>query len=158
MLLPILKEDAGKEMEFEKAEFAGLFPSREEFIEDYFHVIGGYHQGTAGSSLAAAQAAYKAYSFAFRHQLWNTDIPDLRKAILEAWESMTDEERNAFDANFIDVVRLVDSCLNDWEAIEGIFADAGVPSGMGELLQDTEAQISWSTLVSHTLTMGNSDL
>lgn len=153
-----LKEDAGREMKFEKTDFTGLFPTREELVEDYFRVIGGYRQGTAGSSLAAAQAACKAYSFAFQHQLWNTDIPALRKAILDAWESMTDEEQQAFDANFIDEVRLVDSCLNDWEAMEGVFTDAGVSSMMGELLQDVGAQVSWSTLAANTLTMGNAEL
>jgi len=152
-----LKEDAGKDMEFEKADFTGLFPTKEELVENYFHVIGGYHQGTAGASLAAAKAAYQAYGFAFEHQLWNADIPALRKAILEAWESMTDAEQKVFDANFIDEVRLIDSCLNDWEPMEGVFADAGVSSMMGELLKDTGARVSWATLVSHTLTLGNTE-
>ena len=153
-----LTEDAGNGMEFEKVEFTGIQPGQEDLIQDYFHVIGGYHPGTAGSSLAKAQAAFKVYDFAQAHRLWNADIPSLRSDMLAAWESMSDEERSAFDTNFIDILRLIDRCLDDWEVQKGLFADAGVDdSRMEALLKDPAAQVSWSVLAANTLTMGNSD-
>ena len=90
--------------------------------------------------------------------IWNEDVPTLRKNMLAAWESLTDEERSAFDSNFLDVVRLIDRCLDDWEVNKGVFTDAGVQADrLEELLKDKAAQVSWSDLVAHTLTMGNSD-
>lgn len=151
-------EDAGRDMEFEKVDFVGIYPTQEDFADGYFRVIGGYHPGTAGSSLGQAQAAYKAYLFAMTHQVWNADIPTLRADMLAAWEGLTDQERADFDANFISVVRLISDCMDNWDAHKGVFADAGVDADrMGELLKDIEAREAWSTLVSHTLTMGNLD-
>lgn len=152
-------EDAGKDMEFERVDYEGFsFPTQQDLVDGYFHVIGGYHAGTAGSSLAEAKAAYQVFDFAQAHQIWNEDVPTLRADLLAAWESMSDEERSAFDANFISVVRLIDRCLDDWDAIKGQFGDAGVDvDRMGALLKRTDDQVSWSTLVAHTLTMGNSE-
>lgn len=152
------EENAGQDMEFEKIEYDGIFPTQQDFADGYFRVIGGYHQGTAGASLAEAKAAYQVFDFAQKHQIWNEDVPTLRRDMLAAWESLSDEERSAFDANFIGVVRLIDRSLDEWETAAGWFRDAGVDTDrMGALLKGTEEQISWSTLVAHTLTMGNSD-
>ena len=151
------KEDSGHDMQFEKMDYSGFMPTQEQFIEDYFHVIGAYHQGTAGSSLAAAQAAYKAYDFAQSHRLWAADTKTLRDGLLKAWESMSDEERSAFDANFISTLQLINSCMEDWESNKGVFADAGVPDRMKVLLEDPESIASWDVLSANTLTMGNSD-
>ncbi len=152
------KEDAGHDMQFEKMDYSGFMPTQEEFVNDFFHVIGGYGPGTAGSSLAAAKAAYKAYDFAQSHRLWSADIPTLRSIMLEAWESLTDKERSAFDTNFISIVTQIKDCMADWDANQGVFSDAGVPADrMGILLKDPEAVASWDALSSNTLTMGNSD-
>lgn len=132
-------------------------PSQEAFVEEYFHVIGGVEQGTAGASLKLDRAAYDAMDFANRYQLWNADIPALRDTMLAAWESMTDEERSAFDANFIDVVRQIDLALDDYEGIKSEFEDAGIGDAMQSLLEDPFACESWRTLCAHTLTMGNSE-
>ncbi len=152
------KENAGDNMLFEKMDLSGFMPTQEQFIEGFFHVIGGYAKGTAGSSLAEAQAAYKAYDFAQSHRLWSADISTLRSCMLNAWESMTDDERSAFDANFISIITLIKICMADWDANKGVFIDAGVPEDRMEiLLQDAESIASWETLSSNTLTMGNSD-
>ncbi|MBQ7523164.1 MAG: hypothetical protein IJT07_01410 [Oscillospiraceae bacterium] len=151
------KEDAGKDMQFERVSFVGEVPTQEAFVNDYFHVIGGFLQGTSGSSLAMAQAACEAFRFAVINRMDIVDVPTLRDTMLAAWESMTDEERAAFDANFIDVVQLVDACLADWEGARGTFEDAGVAEDMAALLADPTAQEAWKTLVAHTLTMGNYD-
>ena len=152
------KEDAGKGMEFEKVAFDNVFPTQEDFAGHYFRMIGAVPRGIAGASLRQAKAAYDAYTFAWQHMIWNEDVPTLRSDMLSAWESLSDEERSAFDRNFIDIVRLIDRCLDDWEAYQGPFVDAGVPVDiMGEMLKDTAAQVSWADLVGHTLTMGNSD-
>lgn len=152
------RENAGLDMEFEKVDLAGLQPSPEELVENWFKTVGGYLDGTAGSSLAKAQAVYNAFDFAQSRRLWDADIPTLRADLLTAWESMSQEERDAFDSNFIDVLRMIDACAVDWDGSKAVFADAGVPvERMEYFLKDVEACASWEVLTSHTLTMGNSD-
>ena len=150
-------EDAGKDMAFERVQFVGDTVTQEMFVNDYFRVIGGFAQGTSGSSLKMAQAACDALRFAVLNRIDNMDVQTLRDTLLTAWESMTDDERNAFDANFISVLQLMNDCFADWEGARGRFDDAGVGEDMAVLLADPSAQDAWSTLSSHTLTMGNSD-
>ena len=83
------------------------------------------------------------------------DNKALRDNMLKGWESMSAEEQNAFDANFLDVVEL----LKDVSAnkIPAEFEDAGVADQMKELLQQKGAYANWDTLTANTLTMGNSE-
>ncbi len=149
------KEESAKDFVLERYTAPG--PSKENFVEEYFHVIGGYGQGTSGSSLAEAKAACEAYRFASDYEIWNTDIPAMRDTMLAAWESMSEEEQAAFDANFIDVVKLLDLVLSDYEGNAGVFEDAGVGEEMKALLDRDFSALSWSTLCANTLTMGNSE-
>ena len=132
-------------------------PAQDEWVNQYFHAISGYETGVAGSSLSEAQAACAVFGFASEYQLWTAEIPAMRDSMLAAWEGMSEEERGGFDANFIDVVRLIDRCLSDYEGSRGVFDDAGVGDKMEALLRSETARLSWTTLCSNTLTMGNSD-
>ena len=138
-------------------EEAAPVPTAEEFVEEYFHVIGAYHSGTAGSSLKRALAACGAVRFAAAHAINAVDHEQLRAGMLSAWEGMSDEERGDFDSNFIEIVRLIDACRADWEAEKGALEDAGVGEEMAALLNDEAAREAWSTLCAHTLTMGNTE-
>ena len=132
-------------------------PAQDVWVDQYFHAISGYEPGTAGSSLAEAQAACAVFGFASDYQLWSADVPAMRDSMLAAWEGMSEEERSGIDANFIDVVRLIDNCLADYEGARGMFDDAGIGDRMEALLKSETARLSWATLCANTLTMGNSD-
>ena len=132
-------------------------PSADELAENYFRVVGSYHEGTAGSSLAQARAAWAVLDFAAGHELRASDIPSLRHNMLAAWESLTEEERGWFDENFLGLVQFIDDCQTDWEGCRGLFEDAGVASEMEQLITDPIALESWETLRDHTLTLGNSE-
>ncbi len=132
-------------------------PDAQELAEQYFRMIGSLEKGTAGSTIAAAQAACAAVRFASEHALGSADTDALRDGLLEAWQSLTEEEQTRFDDSFLDVVRLIDSCAEDWSANEGVFADGGAADEMAALLEDPAAMEAWYTLRDHTLTMGNSD-
>ena len=140
-----------------EAEYEAYVPGSDAFADYYFRVIGGYEQGVAGASLAEAWAACDVLGFATGNELWLADTGVLRANMLEGWESLTDEERAAFDANFPDVVTLLDSCFADWESVRGRFDDAGAAETMDELLADAAAQWSWDELSANTWTLGNSD-
>ena len=75
----------------------------DEFAERFFRVIAGVEQGTAGSSLKLCEAARDAALFAVDYEMWNPDVEAIRANMLEAWNSLTDEQRSAFDSNFMDV-------------------------------------------------------
>ena len=130
-------------------------PTAEQFVDGYFKVIGGVEQGTAGSSLKLAKAAEEAFAFAQKYAIKSVDNKTMRDNMLKGWESMTDEERSAFDANFLDVVELLKDVSAD--NIPAEFEDAGVADALKALLQQKGAYANWDTLTANTLTMGNSE-
>ena len=149
------KTEAAKTTKATKASKAAPAPTAEQFVDGYFKVIGGVEQGTAGSSLKLAKAAEEAFAFAQKFAINSVDNKALRDNMLKGWESMSAEEQNAFDANFLNVVEL----LKDVSAnkIPAEFEDAGVADQLKELLQQKGAYANWDTLTANTLTMGNSE-
>lgn len=156
------KEDAAADMEFERVEIVTPAPDAEAFAENYFRPVSGYHPGTAGSSLQEAQAAYAAVSFADDNELFRMDqdaamVDEVRANMLSAWESLTDEERAAFDENILSLSGLVDSCFSDWESVKPSFEDAGVAEQMEQYIYDPLAPVAWDNLFSNTMTIGNDE-
>lgn len=143
--------------EYGEAEYEAFIPDAEAFADFYFRVVAGYLKGTAGDSLSEAQSACDVLAFATGNELWQADMETLRANLLEAWESLTDEERANFDANFPDVNELLSGCFENWEGSRSRFEDAGVLDTMEDLLADEIAQQSWDTLSSHTWTLGNGE-
>ncbi|MCR5264517.1 MAG: hypothetical protein K6D94_11615, partial [Clostridiales bacterium] len=148
------REERCSEMIFERYEYYPIEQS--EIIDSYFRLIGGFAPDESGSSLKRARAARDAVKFASENNIWTRDVGQLRDSLLEAWESLDEADQLAFDANFIDICRLIDDCREDWKESSGLFADAGI-SDMEKLLLDEKAMLSWSVLASNTLTLGNSD-
>ena len=130
-------------------------PSPEELADGWFRLIGGIESGTAGSSLKRAQAVCDAVGFASRNEIWAADMNALRENLLSAWLSMTDEERSAFDENFIDVLSAVRDARADWDANKGPFEDAGVSETVRGFFATRSSMLSWDALTANTLTMGN---
>ncbi|MBR0463683.1 MAG: hypothetical protein IJJ23_04785 [Clostridia bacterium] len=129
----------------------------DEFAERFFRVIAGVEQGTAGSSLKLCEAARDAALFAVDYEMWNPDVEAIRANMLEAWNSLTDEQRSAFDSNFMDVVTLMDGCFEDWDANRPQFEDAGAADDMDMVIYDPLNRLAWENLKAYTLTLGNSD-
>ena len=143
--------------EYGETELEVDVPTAEEFSDLYFRVVANIPQGTAGSSLAQAQAACDVLGFAYGSELWLADVDMLRANMLEAWDSLTDEEQANFDSNFPALNELLNSCFADRGSYQGLFDDAGVGEAMEELLENGTAQWSWETLSANTWTLGNSE-
>lgn len=143
--------------EYGEAEYEVFVPDADAFADFYFRVVAGIPQGAAGASLSQAQAACDVLGFATGNELWFADVDTLRANMLEAWESLTDDERAAFDENFPALNELMNSCFEDWDANRGSFEDAGVADIMEELFEDGTSQWSWDTLSANTWTLGNSE-
>ena len=77
--------------------------------------------------------------------------------MLEAWNSLTDDEQAGFESVFQDLSKLLNSCFEDWEANRGSFADAGAADTMEELMEDGSVQWSWEALRDATWTLGSSE-
>ena len=132
-----------------------MIPAPEDYVERYFRPIGALEEGTAGASLKQAIAAADAFAFASEYELWNAGKEALRDNLLAGYDSLTDDEREAFDQHFMDVVHLLDDCLADWEANRALFDDAGVAEVMDAAMADDQARQSWERLRDNTFTMGN---
>ena len=133
-------------------------PLTEDLAEFYFRRVAEVEQGTAGASLKQAAAACDVLSFAYGQDLWAGDIQTLRENMLAAWESLDADTQARFDENLLTcIVPLIDAALADYGAVAGQFEDAGMGDTMRGLLRAPETAVAWRTLLSHTLTMGNSD-
>ncbi|MBR3366428.1 MAG: hypothetical protein IKG66_01365 [Lachnospiraceae bacterium] len=129
----------------------------DSYAYGYFRMVGEMEQGTAGASLQTAKTACDTMRYAAVNNVHLQDYDLLRSEMLKGWESLSDEERAAFDANIMQVITLIDSCKADWESQRALFEDAGCAQTMEMLLGSASAQEAWSTLLANTLTMGNSD-
>lgn len=133
-------------------------PSTQDFVQDYFTVIGNIPKGTAGASLKLAEAAVSVFQFAQDYNLAGCDISAMRDNMLNAWEKVLDEEERAnFDENFMDVVTFMDEAQEDPASVSGQLEDAGVKTDFEKLASQAGAWDNWDTLKANTLTMGNSE-
>ena len=148
--------DVGSEENYEE-DYVVSVPDAEAFADAYFRAVAGIPEATAGASLTQAQVACDVLGFAFYNELWLPDTNALRANMLEAWESLSDEERANFDLNFPAFNELLNSCFEDWEANRSRFEDAGVAETMEELMENGTAQWSWDELSANTWTLGNSE-
>lgn len=143
--------------EYSEEDYGTAVPDADAFADAYFRAVAGIQEGTAGASLTEAAIACDVLGFAAGNELWMADTEILRANMLEAWESLTDEERSAFDASFPKLNDLLNSCFEEWEANRSLFDDAGVADTMEELMEDGTAEWSWGTLSANTWTLGNSE-
>ncbi|MBR0138895.1 MAG: hypothetical protein IJM17_01260, partial [Firmicutes bacterium] len=148
-------EPRSLDMRFDAVEAAA--PDSEMLAAEYFKAVAAVMPGTAGSSLRTASALVSAVKFAEDSDILACSAEDLRAEMLMAWESLTDDERAAFDEAFMGVAGLADQAFSDYASVKGAFEDAGVASDMEALIGDVHARLSWEKLMSHTLTLGNSD-
>lgn len=145
------------EEQTDETEIEIAVPSAEDFAASYFRAVAGIEQGAAGASLTAAETACGVLTFAAENELWLADEDTLRENMLEAWNSLTDDEQAGFESVFQDLSKLLNSCFEDWEANRGSFADAGAADTMEELMEDGSVQWSWEALRDATWTLGSSE-
>ena len=157
----LLWQDSREERaaEFNMERVVSEAPSAEDFVENYFKPVADVEIGTAGASLKQAAVACGVVRFACESDLWNTDIDDMREAMLAGGESLDADTQARFDGNLFGGVigELANGIYWDYDNLAGQFADAGVGEDAAFLNADPEASASWAILFAHTLTMGNSD-
>lgn len=120
--------------------------SASEYTDNVFRKLINMEIGTAGSSLKAAQIAEEILSFAASREIANSEESAREAAFNEAWESLSDEEKETVKNNFQDIAGLIDEAFSDYESARGSFEDAGVGAEMEELVKSEDAQKSWKAL------------
>ncbi len=128
-------------------------PGAEELRNGFFGPVAACQPGTAGASLKQAWAACTAFAFAHSHSLFDVAPSQLCQQLEEAWESLDQAERDAFDESLVGLCRLLFDCFDDWETVRPTFDDAGLAETMDQLLADRDARADWMALVSCALTM-----
>lgn len=150
------REERSAEMVFERMEHPA--PGAEQLAGEYFKLVAGIMPGSAGSSLREAEAFYKAVDFSWKNDLWGCESGSLRDNMLKAYESLTEDERTAFDEGFMGILGLDGKAFGDYAAVKGSFEDAGVSDMMEKYSVMTEVRMCWDRLKSFTLTLGNSEI
>lgn len=117
--------------------------SASEYMDNVFQKLINMETGTAGSSLKAAETAEEILSFATNREIGKVEEAANKAAFNEAWESLSDEEKETAKNNFRDIAGLIDEAFGDYEATRGNFEDAGVGAEMEELVKSEEAQKAW---------------
>ena len=127
--------------------YADEIPSS-DYADNVFKPLINMEIGSAGSSLKAAQIAEEILSFAADRQISDTEETARKAAFSEAWNSLSNEEKEVAKHNFYEeeIADLIDSAFDDYESVRGRFEDAGVSAEMEELSKSEEARKSWNTL------------
>lgn len=119
-----------------------------DYVDNVFKPLINMETGSAGSSLKAAQTAEEILSFASDRQICNTEESARKAAFNEAWNSLSNEEKEVVSHNFYEeeIADLIDGAFDDYESVRGRFEDAGVGTEMEELSKNADARKSWNTL------------
>ena len=127
--------------------YADEIPSS-DYADNVFKPLINMEIGSAGSSLKAAQTAEEILSFAADRQISDTEETARKAAFSEAWNSLSNEEKEVAKHNFYEeeIADLIDSAFDDYESVRGRFEDAGVGAEMEELSKNADARKSWNTL------------
>ena len=149
------REEAAADCRFER--YTAPEVPAETLAESWFRAVGGLEKGVAGAGLQERTVARDVAAFAAENDLFNGDRDALKANLLTAWESLSEEEQSAFDANFLDFIKLMDESFADFEAVRGSYADAGAEEDMARLTAQPAVAASWNLLKSYTLTLGNSE-
>ena len=140
------EEDAGKFV------FTRVYSneiSSEDYKENMFKILTTLEEGTAGSSLKAAQAAQEILSFATSRQIWNMEANARNAGIAKAWDGLTDEEKKLVKQYFGkegSVAWMIEDAFYDYDSVKGVFEDAGVADDMEALSQNIYARRSFEAL------------
>ena len=122
-------------------------PSAEEIKEGYYAPVIGLEEGTAGASLKLAQAADSVFRFCSAAAFWCMDRASVEKALTEVQNSLTAEEKAAFDRNRGALALELTRLLKEDEEAGSAYADAGVESRMTDLRNDPAVRLSVETFV-----------
>ena len=122
-------------------------PSAEEIKAGYYQQAIELEEGTAGSSLKLAQAVERVFQFCSVSSFWCMEYEPFAKALVDAQNSLTAEEKAAFDQHRGALTLEITRLLNENEEMGSAYEDAGVEAQMIELRNDPAVRLSVETFI-----------
>ena len=130
-------------------------PSAQELADEYFHVIAGIETESAGNEMKQAAAVLDVYQFCFKYALWQSDPETLGANMAAAREMLTEEEREAFDANEPAITAEAVRLLDENETLTGAYDDAGAAENLASLRDDASVRSGVSFFLACVATLEN---
>ena len=112
------------------------------------------YEGTAGSSLKEAIAAYKFAAFAGEKQLANTDEMLLSEAAAGALAGLTEEQRAELSGNMESIYSVLTKAFEDYESMRDLFDTAGIAEEMDLLVAAERSFEHYSALYDALMAAG----
>ena len=133
--------------EMELSRLNPTVPSAEEIKDRYYQQVIGLEEGTAGTSLKLAQAAESVFQFCSISNFWVMENEAFEKALADVQNSLTAEEKAAFDLNRKALNQEMARLLNENEEMGSAYEDAGVEEKMIDLRNDPAVRLSVETFL-----------
>ena len=130
-------------------------PSAQELADEYFQVIAGIETESAGNEMKQAAAVLDVYQFCFKYALWQSDPETLGANMAAAREMLTEEEREAFDANEPAITAEAVRLLDENETLTGAYDDAGAAENLASLRDDASVRSGVSFFLACVATLEN---
>ncbi len=122
-------------------------PSAEEIKEGYYRQAIGLEEGTAGASLKLAEAVGNVFEFCSLHSFWCMEYAPFVQALADAQNSLTAEEKAAFDLGREALALELTRLLEEDEETGSVYDDAGVGERLNDLRNDPAVRFSVETFI-----------
>lgn len=104
------------------------------------------YAGSAGSSLKGAIAADHALAFAVKWAPLSWDRQTMYAAFVDAFMALDADRTEEFPGNLESIEWLIDTAIDDYESVAGLFEDSGTAETMAALLSNPDARAQWNAL------------
>ncbi len=122
-------------------------PSAEEIKAGYYQQAIGLEEGTAGASLKLARAVGNVFEFCSLHSFWCMEYAPFVQALADAQNSLTAEEKAAFDLHRAALALELTRLLEEDEETRSVYDDAGVGERLNVLRNDPAVRFSVETFI-----------
>ena len=104
------------------------------------------YAGSAGGSLKGAIAADRVLTFAVEKAPLSWDRQTMYASFVDAFLVLDTDRAEEFPGNLENIEWLIDTAVNDYDAVAGLFEDSGTTETMAALLSNPDALTQWNAL------------
>lgn len=142
-------EDVTETSEAEEAPEAGTEEaeaaedSEQDPLNALFAETADFPEGTAGSSMKAAELQERFMSTVFVYGILEKEAAQMDELTQSAYDSLDEDQKAAFKENFPAFDEGVKAALEDFESVRSVYDDAGVAESMETLLAYPDMAEYW---------------
>ena len=146
-------ETGAAEMELEPVE--APVPTADELAEQFFRKVAACEMESAGAQLKMAGLVTDLYQFCSTYSFWEISGEALLPNLLAAFDSLSDEEKEAFEAAEPMITEEALRLVQEEEELTGSYTDAGVEDQIFSLRNDQAVRCSVEAFAADIATMEN---